>query len=597
MSIVALAKVTFCGRLDDKPAALAELQALGCLHLVPLRGEEERAGNGGPASPGSQPREALRFLLSAKPRRRQSHDEARFDAGVVEARALALQRKMAELTDERDFLLRRIEDLEPWGEFSYPPPEQFPPLRLWFYQVPHYRMPVLRESGLIWQVVRRDNRFSYVTVLAAEEPQGLPAPRTHTGSIPLSGLLHRLEEVEVELEDLQGARLALTRWCTLFRRNVHRLEDGAALAEAARHTLDEEALFALQGWAPQESLPALRECAARRGLALQARPPAAGEQPPTLLRNRPGLAGGQELVSFYMTPGYWVWDPSPVVFLSFAVFFAMILSDAGYAAVLGLGLALGWRWLGSGAMGRRMRPLFAALVATSALWGVGVGSYFGVTPHPGGLLARLQVLDLADGATMMRVSISIGIGHVVLANLAEAWSRRGTPALLAPAGWVVLLLGATALWVGTLELPHALLRTGGMWAMGLGAAGVLLFSGPHGPPLRRLLRGLLALTRITNAFGDVLSYLRLFALGLASASLALAFNDLAGQVAGAPAFGKLAAGLILLVGHTLNFALAIVSGFVHGLRLNFIEFFNWSIPEEGYPFRAFAKRERSLWRA
>ena len=90
----------------------------------------------------------------------------------------------------------------------------------------------------------------------------------------------------------------------------------------------------------------------------------------------------------------------------------------------------------------------------------------------------------------------------------------------------------------------------------------------------------------------MLSYLRLFALGLASASLAITFNQLATDVAAAaPGLGLLFKILILTLGHTLNLALAIISGVVHGLRLNFIEFFNWGMDEEGYPFRPFHKKE------
>jgi V/A-type H+/Na+-transporting ATPase subunit I len=106
-----------------------------------------------------------------------------------------------------------------------------------------------------------------------------------------------------------------------------------------------------------------------------------------------------------------------------------------------------------------------------------------------------------------------------------------------------------------------------------------------------VLDGLAALTNITKLFGDVLSYLRLFALGLASASLALTFNDLARQVAQEnPGLGLLLSLLILLVGHLLNILLSLMSGVVHGLRLNFIEFYNWGLSDEGYPFRAFSKK-------
>jgi len=102
----------------------------------------------------------------------------------------------------------------------------------------------------------------------------------------------------------------------------------------------------------------------------------------------------------------------------------------------------------------------------------------------------------------------------------------------------------------------------------------------------------LALTKLSAVFGDVLSYLRLFALGFAETSLAMAFNNLAADVVGRlPGLGLLPAALILLVGHALNLVLGVASGFVHGLRLNFIEFFNWSLEAEGRPFRAFRKRE------
>jgi V/A-type H+-transporting ATPase subunit I len=99
------------------------------------------------------------------------------------------------------------------------------------------------------------------------------------------------------------------------------------------------------------------------------------------------------------------------------------------------------------------------------------------------------------------------------------------------------------------------------------------------------------LTRVTAAFGDVLSYLRLFALGLASASLAIAFNNMAaGAWEAVPRVGILAAVAILIIGHSLNLLLAVASGFIHGLRLNVIEFFNWGLPEEGPLFRPFKKK-------
>ena len=122
------------------------------------------------------------------------------------------------------------------------------------------------------------------------------------------------------------------------------------------------------------------------------------------------------------------------------------------------------------------------------------------------------------------------------------------------------------------------------------------FSGAGKPPLKRVLAGFSALTGLSSAFGDVLSYLRLFALGLASGALAAAFNGMAGDVREAvPGVGFLFAILVLLIGHSLNFVLSLSSGFIHGLRLNVIEFFKWGVKDEGTPYRPFARKEGAPW--
>jgi V/A-type H+/Na+-transporting ATPase subunit I len=139
--------------------------------------------------------------------------------------------------------------------------------------------------------------------------------------------------------------------------------------------------------------------------------------------------------------------------------------------------------------------------------------------------------------------------------------------------------------VPVLALPGALLVAGGLLL-------VVVFTAAGEKPLPRLLQGLLALTRVTSAFGDVLSYLRLFALGLASASLASAFNTMAATISVAmPGLGLFLALMVLALGHALNLLLGVGSAVIHGLRLNVIEFFNWGLVEEGRLFRPFRKKE------
>jgi len=588
MSIVPLVKVTIFARERDKVPVLERLQEIGCLHLIPLTAEGEEAAEQGPSA---EAREALKFLLSCPQRRKQVRDESKFNASEVERRALELRGRIQELRDERDFLRTRIAAVQPWGEFRFYPAEQVRDYRLWFYQVPRHLMKKVEATDLIWEVVGEDNQFNHVVVISKGVPEGMPVPRVRIGAKPLSELRTRLEEVELELEDLQAERASLTRWLDLFIKNMSRLEDRKALFDAFLQTYDESPLLTVQGWAPRDRVSDLEKYSATGEAAIYVEEPTPDDDPPTLFRNPEAIEPGEALVQFYMMPSYWLWDPSGVVLFSFSLFFAMILSDAGYAALLGLMLLFGWKKMSGSASSRRIRRMFAYLIGASLGWGAIVGSYFGVAPSEGSLLAHLKLLDINDTSTMMSLSIFVGAAHIAYACLRDAWRQRWNPAGLAPAGWAAIILGGLVLYLNGAG-AEGLAGQAGLGGLGLGALLVLLFTGAGLSPGRRILSGLMGFTGISKAFGDVLSYLRLFALGLASASLALAFNGLARQVADSiPGVGLLLGLVVLVVGHSLNLLLAIVSGFVHGLRLNLIEFFNWSIKEEGHPFRAFRKRE------
>ncbi len=588
MSIVDLNKITLVGHRDNKSEVLAGLQELGFLHLIPLTQKGEARTDSGPSKTA---REALRFLAGAPDQRRQVSNPRGFDAGEVERQALDLQKRIFKLRNRRDFISVRIDNLEAWGEFEFPTLEHLNGNHFWFYQVPRHEMKVVEQSDLRWEVVKQDDRFCYVIVVAVDEPHGMPVPRLHMGGISRRRLLEQLESVEIALEDAEAERVSLTRWVTLFARALDGLEDSSARAQAAAQTAQTDPVYALQAWAPSDRMAQLQAFAEQHTLVLQRVTPAADEEPPTLFDNAAPLRAGEDLVAFYMTPSYWLWDPSSVVFISFAVFFGMIVADAGYAALLGLILLIYRKRLGASEAGRRWRVMLAALAGATAAYGIMAGSYFGVTPPPDSLLGALHILDLGDFTVMMALSVIIGASHVAYANIRnglrfERWQQRSPPF-----GWACAVLGGLVTW-GGMQMENQNLFNTGLGMMGAGLLLVLLYTGYGEKPLMRLVKGVSALTAVSGAFGDVLSYLRLFALGLASASLASAFNDMAADVRAAlPGIGVLFGLLILLLGHALNFLLSVASGFIHGLRLNVIEFFKWGVQEEGNPYRPFAKKE------
>lgn len=595
MAIVPLVKTTFYGTADQKDAALDELQYLGCVHLINLQSETNHGRP--PRFVSEETREALKFLRSCPVRRRAIKNPARFNLETIIEEALEIRSRHAALTEERDRLVRAIRELEPWGDFRLPPKGEFAELRLWFYAIPHYRLKSLANSDLAWQVVSQDHRFAYVIVISPDEPDSMPVPRSQLDDRPLSELTARLEHVESELEDLHWWRVALTRWCHLIYQEIAAADDRAARDYANEQVLDDHQMFAAQGWTPRNDLHRVEDFCRQREFAFTVEEPAADENPPTLLDNAELVAGGEDAVTFYMTPGYRMWDPSSIVFVSFSLFFAMIMSDAGYAAVLGLILLLAWRKLGRSGGGRRFRRLAVAIVLASVGYGVIVGSYFGFAPTEGSLFDKLHVLDGRDMGLMMRLSIIVGVSHLALAHLVTAWHALRSLKVLSSLGWIAILFGGLTVGLGqaSAAAKDTLVHNGAI-AMISGAIAVLLFSSDR-PILTtrlsalggRLLDGLRSLVGVSRAFGDVLSYLRLFALGLASAQLASTFNDLTYDASCCVGVGMLLGLIVMILGHGLNFALAIMSGVVHGLRLNCIEFFGWGVPEEGYPFRPFCK--------
>lgn len=579
-------RVTVAGTTDDAPDLLDALQDLGCFHVIPL---EERASRE-PARDGSQrARQALRYLLGAPNRRRELADASDFDYEDVVERALENRRQRIEVQHRIDALAERIASVEPWGDFEFPALDAVGGVRLWFYVVPSHARQKLPQD-IPSQVISRDGRSVYVVLLSATEPpaDAMPVPRTHVGARSLSTLRRELEAERDRMEDIQAERSALTKWVRLLLVHLGEADDAHARGLARASSLEDGRVFVAQGWVPEPDVARVQERCSGRAFACVAEDPSAADDPPVKLENAPVLDPGEDLVEFYQLPGYRDFDPSAFVYLTFVFFFAVIIADAGYSAMLLAGTILLWRRLGSSTSGHRTRRLALSISAFGIVYGVIAGSYFGIELSPDGPLAQARFLDVNDFEVMMPLSLGVGVLHLVGANLMAAWARRRSLTSVASLGWTAALIGGFSLYLGS---------SSGWWALGLGLMAVFCCSSER--PVRRaadvFMRGIdgcIALTGVSRAFGDVLSYLRLFALGLSSASLAATFNQLGSNVMGGGQGVGLVAGLLVwIVGHSLNFALGMVGGVVHGLRLNVIELYNWSIFGEGRPFRPLSKRK------
>lgn len=603
MSIAPLKRVAVIGAIEDQADLLEGLQALGCLHVMPFKakadpysaerdGGEDAAGTSVEA-PISDTRKALTFLKDTPHQRRRAAHQHDFQLSRVVAQTLDLKTQLRVTRDKRDFLKARIKDVEPWGNIAFSKHGAPDGYHLWFYVLPKRDMKALQTIPAPWSIAAIDGRFAYLVVVARDEPAPdlLPVPRVHMGSQSLTDLRRALEDTEDALDDLAAKRSALTRFIGLIETNLASAENQAALRGAEQAAYGDDAITALQGWAPANQLPDIEAFTQAAGLALYADDPGPNDAPPTLLQQPAERQSGVDLSLFYQVPSYGSWDPTLLLLVSFPLFFAMIMADAGYGLVLGALLVLFWRRLGGSARGRSYRTLGAWLVFATCVYGALVGSYFGAAPPDGSVLAALNILSINDFDTMMRLSIGVGVVHIVIANLLSAYVHRRRPDMLSKLGWITVSVSGYLLYAAA---GSATVTAGAVPAMCVGLALIFFFSSAERgwglkTHIKRALGGAQALAGAMTAFGDILSYMRLFALGLASASLAVTFNQLAMSAHEAmPGLGFLAAALILLLGHGLNLALAIISGVVHGLRLNYIEFFKWGFDDEGEAFSPFS---------
>jgi V/A-type H+-transporting ATPase subunit I len=212
------------------------------------------------------------------------------------------------------------------------------------------------------------------------------------------------------------------------------------------------------------------------------------------------------------------------------------------------------------------------------------------------VLGRLVVFDTSDLDAWLKLAVLAGVLQIAFACLAVAGSANSWRARIVPLGWLSVLVGGCIAWLTHDSTTLQAAAPAGSVLAATGLSAVAVFAGHRQGLLNRAIDGFIALTRVVGMFSDVLSYLRLFALALAGAALARAFNDLGASLdLPVRGLGELVALLVIVSGHALNLGLCVASAVVHSLRLNLIEYLHWSLDDEGHPFTPFLRKERLSW--
>jgi V/A-type H+-transporting ATPase subunit I len=465
---------------------------------------------------------------------------------------------------------------------------------------------------------------SYPDMIEMRIDRPLGELQTHLGFVKES-----LHQIEAELKGFAG-HLDFLHEALVERLNNYNL---IAAKKEVIYPL-QNSLFAIEAWVPANKTHILYSVI--DGMAIHCEPILieVSDRVPTYMENKGISRIGEDLVKIYDIPATTDRDPSSWIFWFFALFFAMIVADGGYGLLyLGLCFYLKCKYPNLRGSAKRFLNLATILASSCVVWGILTSAFFGIEISPKSWLGKMSIMqylsvkkadyhlahhddvyqfwvskfsDLAhvtsgrefletavvkkgdhisyealnafSDSIFLEFSLLIGVIHISLSLLRYLWRHW------AGIGWVAFMVGAymyfplilkaTSLihFMGIVDKPTG--EAIGLQLIYTGIAIALFLA-----LLQKRLKGIGEVTTLIQVFADVLSYLRLYALGLAGAIMAETFNEIGLSV------GLFLGVLVILVGHSVNIMLGIMAGMIHGLRLNFIEWYHYCFDGGGRLFR------------
>ena len=488
------------------------------------------------------------------------------DKDAIEAQLPQLRKDADELVPWRQFDAKSFDRLKEMG------------LKLHFYKAKAVD-PEWKEQYAISEISNLGG-YSYFVVVSDSDDYDFPLKELPAPDRDYAAIQKQIADLEAQVKQKEH-RLAQLKWHepvlqaemdkTLSKLDLH-------LAHVSGEKAAEDYITVFEGFAPAENEPALHDMLEKENILYLVDKAKVDDNPPIKLKNNKFVSKFELLTDMYGRPKYDEFDPTVFISIFFMLFFAFCMGDAGYGLVLIL----------AGILLKKKMPSIASLgivlgIATTVI-GLLFHTFFSMDMLewswiPEGVKKCMVPKQIFGFDGTMVLAILVGIVHICLAMIVKTYQStkvKGFANSLATWGWTLLIVGGVI--VGGLALMGVIDKALTKWIVivigCLSALGIFFLNDLHRNPLLNVGSGLWeTYNTATGLLGDVLSYLRLYALGLAGAKLGEAFNAIGLQALGDGGARWIAFILIVLVGHTLNVAMCVLGAFVHPLRLNFLEFF------------------------
>ena len=527
------------------------------------------------------------------------------------ARKLIAQGAPDQLLNEKTALEQRIaatqkeaDKMAVWGDFSAERMEQ---LKAAGYTLRYFTCPKKNfdeQFGII--VAEQGSTVYFVQVNNdGEAPEGCQEQYLNQKSAA---------DLQKDVEGLNGLLVAQNARIELWaKENIPALENELKQLQEQidwKHVTlntDSEAdgsLKILEGFCPIDQVPALDAVLEKQEVYYQAEDPTAEDNTPIKLRNNKFTQLFESLTGMYGWPNYGEFDPTPILAPFFLLFFAMCMGDCGYGILLMIiGVLIAKKKLNI-EMFDGLGPIITVLGVGTTVVGFFLGTFMGIDLYQAEWVPQALKSVMIKGEVMgydiqMVLALCIGVFHICLAMVVKAicyTKQFGFKENIATWGWTLLIVGGLLVAIlGMTVLPAAVFKWAIIAVGTISALAIYIFNTPGRNPLINIGAGLWETYNMaTGILGDVLSYIRLYALGLAGGMLGAAFNNLGLMVMGGSTEGAtwqwLPFVLILVLGHVLNLAMSALGAFVHPLRLSFVEYFkNAGYEGKGTLYKPFKK--------
>ncbi|MBR5810405.1 MAG: ATPase V [Bacteroidales bacterium] len=484
----------------------------------------------------------------------------------------------------------------PWGDYDKKAIDGLAELG---YTVRYYCVDLKRYDP-VWselqplQIVNNDGqKVWFVTVAPKGEEYSFPVQEVAAPEGTYAEAAAEAAQIKAEIIGCKAGLLNAKDYIPAIKEacNKELVDLDRYLADSAASSAAEDHITVFTGFAPVENDAELAEAFDKMGVLYIKDEAVEEDNPPIKLKNNWFTRQFESFTGMYGMPVYSEFDPTSIVAPFYLLFFAMCLGDAGYGIVLLLfGLMLNRGWV-KFAMFDGLGNIISILGAGTIVVGTLLGTFFGMSLYEAAwvpeavkncmIVGEVEVPGLGVFNIQMLLALAIGVFHICLAMTVKAicyTKRFGFRQTVSAWGWLLLIVGGiivAVLGVAKLLSPAAI-----KWAVivigVLSALGIYIFNTPGRNPLMNIGSGLWdTYNMATGILGDVLSYIRLFALGLAGGMLGQAFNNLGGMVLGdgSNIILWLPFILILMFGHVLNILMSSLGAFVHPLRLTFVEYF------------------------